>query len=575
MLSFSFLLPWKQVEQTLPLKTGTSFGFVKSLPSNRYSSLWFRLGITLFNIVLGLSLPEVLVTKTLAAEQIYLDYGSLQFSLSVESLEIYAQEGRIEGNLADYAGFFSSEQLEQLRTALVTSIEITPLAVAQFLYSPHGEKILEQVSRLIQTKARQPGFYAIRSALILAAADEEGLTPLNILKKFPTYGIRLNSQKGFEIIENLSSIVQETEIAIAAVEETAQKEMEAETIVDLAPLPQFENPGELTWEKTTLELRDRQRKRNFPVDLYLPKQAFIFARSPLIIISHGLGSDRTTFAYLAKHLASYGFAVAVPEHPRSNASQIQALFDGFANQVTPPRELLDRPLDIKYLLDYLEDNYREKINVRQAGIIGQSFGGYTALALAGAQLNFTQLTEVCPNIDNSLNLSLLLQCSALELPRTEVDVRDERIVAAIAINPLTSAIFGQEGFSQIEIPVMLISGSADPVTPALPEQIKPFTWLTTLDKYLVLLKGGTHFSTLNESSGSIPVPSQAIGPDPKIAQTYLQQLSLIFFNGYVAKELEYQAYLSPDYTAKISRTLMPISLVRSLFLPSSISQFEK
>lgn len=58
--------------------------------------------------------------------------------------------------------------------------------------------------------------------------------------------------------------------------------------------------------------------RSVPVDFYVPnQQAKPGAPIPVIVISHGLGSDRTTFAYLAIHLASYGFAVLVPEHPEA------------------------------------------------------------------------------------------------------------------------------------------------------------------------------------------------------------------------------------------------------------------
>jgi predicted dienelactone hydrolase len=310
-------------------------------------------------------------------------------------------------------------------------------------------------------------------------------------------------------------------------------------------------------------MRDRQRKRIFPVDLYLP-QSILPVRLPLIVISHGLGGDRTTFDYLAKHLASYGFAVAVPEHPGSNASQIQALLNGFANKVTPPRELIDRPLDIKYLLDALETDYGERINVQRVGIIGQSFGAYTALAVAGAEINWNSLQSNCENLDDSWNLSLLLQCLALDLPQSELKLKDDRIVSAIAINPLTSAIFSKTGLERIKIPVMFMSGSSDPITPALTEQIDAFNWLNDSDKYLALLKGATHFSTLNESAGSIPVPAQAIGPNPKIAQDYVKQLSLAFFGVYVTHQNSYQAYLNSDYAASISERAMPLSLVKKV-----------
>lgn len=525
-----------------------------------------RLGLILLNLGLCFGCNGLLASKVVSAEQILLDYGPLEFSLSVESLEIYAREGRITGKLRDYARFLTPEQLDKLQKALVTSAEITPLAVAQFLYSTQGEKILEQVGQIVQTKARQPGFYAIRSALILSAAEEEGLTPLNILKQFPTYGIRLNSARGFEIIENLSNTIQKTAKAIATVEAASLRQSEAQTIVDNAPIPNFLSPGSRSFNQQTLTLRDRERNRTFPLELYLPELQNNRSSLPLVVISHGLGSDRNTFAYLAQHLASHGFAVAVPEHPGSNSSQINALFNGLASDVTPPEELIDRPQDIKFLLDYLATEYGEQLDSNNVGIIGQSFGAYTALAVAGAGLNFARLQQDCPDLDNSLNISLLLQCIGLGLPETAYDLQDERIVAAIAINPLASSIFGQEGISNIEIPTMIVSGSADPITPALPEQIRPFTWLTTSEKYLALLRGGTHFSSLNESSGSIPVPEQAIGPDPQIAQNYVKQLSLVFFATYITNQSEYKPYLSSDYAVSISQYPMPLNLVNSLTL---------
>ncbi len=506
--------------------------------------------------------------KVSAAENIYFNYGPLQLSLSIEALDIYAKTGKIKGNLRDYARFLNEEQLEDLKKALVTNADISHLSIAQFFYSYQGEKILEKIGQVIQTKAGQSGFYGIRSALIMAAADEEGLTPLNFLKQFPTKGIRINSERGFEIIENLSNIIQETDQAIADIEKQALNQTLESTIVDLTPVPDFSQPGNIAYRRQIYTMENSKRRRTFPVEVYVPEIPASNQPLPLVVISHGLGSDRTTFAYLAKHLASRGFAVAVPEHPGSNSSQIQNLLAGFANDVTPPEEFINRPLDISYLLDELTVIYEGQINTQQVGIIGQSFGAYTALALAGAELNFSQLTAECRNLNESFNVSLLLQCLALESSDTTSNLRDKRITSAIAINPLTSAIFGQEGMAKIKIPVMLVSGSADPITPALPEQIKPFTWLTTSDKYLTLLKKGTHFSALNESSGSIPIPEAAIGPDPKIAQKYIKQLGYVFFNAYVMQRQEYIGYLNADYGRQINDNRMPLSLLRSLELLS-------
>lgn len=530
---------------------------------NSKNSFALNLKSILLKLGFLFTMTQFATPKVMAAEEILVNYGPLQFPLSIETLRVYAEEGEITEELASYADLLTPQQLETLRTGLLVKPDIEPLSISQFFYSYQGEKLLERVGQIVKTQAGQPGFYAIRSALILAAASEEGLTPLNFLETFPTEGIQVDSGQGFQFIEELSGIIQTTERAIAAIEEEAL----AEAAQEVQNFPEGINGnGDFAYNQITLSLKDESRNRNFPVDLYLPERNLNNRPFSLIVISHGLGSTRSTFAYLAQYLASYGFAVAVPEHPGSNAEQIQNLLEGFANDVTPAEEFIDRPLDITYLLDRLEAQYGSIINTEDVGILGQSFGGYTALALAGAELNFSALNRACDNLDKSFNVSLFLQCLALELPQEEtpIDLSDPRITSAIAINPLTSAIFGEVGISKIEIPVMLVSGSADPVTPALPEQIKPFTWLDVPEKYLALMKGGTHFSVLNESSGSVPVPAAAIGPDPQIGQNYLKQLALLFFSDrYYAQNPQFGS-LSASYAASISQPIMPLSLIESL-----------
>ncbi len=537
--------------------------------NNYFDKLNLNSVIILLKISFCLTGFTLLTAKTIAAEKIYLNYKALEFSLSVDALEAYAKQGKLQQELKTYANYLTPEQLEQLKTGLTAEVDLSPLAISQFLYSYQGEKILERLSKVIQTQARQPGFYAIRSALILAAADEElgGLTPLNVLKKFPTGAIRIDSERGFEIIKHLSQIVERNNRAIAAVEQEAIAEIEASkqsVAANGRTIPSLLRPGYFRYRKQSLILKDRDRDRQLPVDLYLPRPKNT-EPLPLIVISHGLGSDRTTFDYFAQHLAAHGFAVAVPEHPGSSASQIQSLLTGLDDDVTPPEEFINRPWDISFLLDELERNYAE-IDFQNVGVIGQSFGAYTALALAGAKLNLEQLEQSCQNLDESWNVSLLLQCLALQLPEEDFDLnlRDERVTAAIAINPLASAVFGEAGISNIDIPLTIVSGSDDPITPALLEQIIPFTWLTNDNKYLALLKGGTHFSALNESAGSIPVPSQAIGPDPRVAQDYIKQLGLAFFKAYIEDNSIYQVNLNAKYANRINNPKIPLSLVRSL-----------
>jgi predicted dienelactone hydrolase len=186
------------------------------------------------------------------------------------------------------------------------------------------------------------------------------------------------------------------------------------------------------------------------------------------------------------------------------------------------------------------------------------------LALAGAKINYEQLEKDCDPTNDSLNVSLLLQCRALELPPIQYELQDKRVKGAIAINPVGSTIFGQSQFSQIKVPLMLVAGSDDTVAPALAEQIQPFTWLTTPNKYLVLLRGGTHFSTLAESTGAYQYLLQRLVLLQNVAQDYMKALSVAFFKTYIANDVEYRSYLSASYAQFITQNTLPLSLIQSL-----------
>jgi len=508
----------------------------------------------------------------MAAERVYASYSALERSIPVAALEAYAKEGKINEDLAVYARYVSPQQLLQLRSALQARADLSAVAISQFLYTPIGESLLEQLGEVIQTQERQPGFYALRAALILAAADrDQGLTLLNVLRKFPNSGVRIDLGRGLRITEQLQRLVERTKQVSALVSEQSTAEAtSAQNQIDFSRLPDLRRRGQFSWSKLTLTLNDFRRRRLILTDVYLPLTS---RPAPVIVISHGLGSERASFEYLATQLASYGFAVAVPQHPGSDAQQLRALLAGQTNRVAEPAEFIDRPLDVKYILDEMQRRGRSdpafqgRLNMQQVGVVGQSFGGYTALALAGGSLNFNELQKDCQTLNNSWNVSLLLQCRALELPRVQYNLRDDRVKAAIAINPIASSIFGEAGLSQIKVPVMIVSSSADTVAPALFEQITPFTWLTTAAKYLVLIQNATHFSTIGETdpaTNPLAIPSQVIGPSPEIARRYINVLSVAFLETYVAGANQYSAYLRPSYAKAISQNPLSLSLIRSL-----------
>lgn len=519
----------------------------------------------------------------LGAERISFYHGPLQFSLSIDALEAYAKLGKITNEFDFYAQRANPQQLAQLRDLLQRRFEVSPTLVSQFTYSPLGETVLRRLGGMVQTPSGLNGFYALRSAFILAAADSEGLTVLNILRWYPTRSIRLNLDRGLEVVGEWSKLIKKRDAIVVAIKQEAAAEAAAQSQADFSSRPDLRLPGPFSWQQETLTLNDLRRVRSFPVDLYLPQSRKGASKQsvPVIVISHGAASDRSTFAYLAKHLASYGFAVAVLEHPGSNAKRFQQFFAGLSGPPKPV-ELIDRPMEVKFLLDELQRLKKSeparlgRLNLQQVDLIGHSLGGYTALTLAGAKINFEQLGRDCNN-NEFLNMSLLVQCQAALVPRATYHLQDERVKAVIAVNPLTSSILGQSGLSQIKVPLMLVAGSKDIVTPAVPEQILPFTWLTNPNRYLALIENGTHFSTLVRAAngrGVLPVPSSMIGPDPAIARSYLNALSIAFFQTHIANQPQSHFYLSAFYAKFVSLAPLNLSLVQS-FTATKLAQLLK
>lgn len=509
-----------------------------------------------------------------SAERIFASFLSFEQSVSVKSLETFAETGRITGDFIPYARYISPEQRPFFQNALQQKLAISPVALSQFLYSDIGELMVQRVARVIRPKSNHGGFYALRGALIVAAADPEGLTVLNFLKHYPIQGLKIDLSEGLAVFSQIRGLIRQTNTLIQVLENQSPASPIASSTGSA-----LTQQGQYSWQKTTLTLSDQSatrqgltgQSRQFPVDIYLPQTA---APKPIVVISHGLNSNRNSYAYLAEYLASHGFVVVMPEHIGSNTNQLQALMLGRVKDVTQPIEFLDRPLDVRFILDELErlatadPMFQGQLNLEQVGVIGQSFGGYTALAVAGATINFGQLQQDCGSrLKDTINISLILQCQALKLPQQRYKLADPRVKGVIAINPVDSSVLG-ETLSQIQTPVMLVSGSADKVSPSLLEQATPFTWLTTADKYFVLMQGGTHFSTIavdpSSESEAQPESQKLSGPSPDAAKSYLSVLSLAFMKQHIAEEMEYQSYLSPEFVATLRLGKLKLNLTQTL-----------
>jgi len=475
-------------------------------------------------------------------------------------------------------------------------IQLDPIAISQFGYSTAGTALLTDLGQIVQTGSGRNGLLAMRAALTLAANDPEGVSFLSLIRQFPTPDVKIRVDELLRLGESLQMLVAYRDASVMAIAQQSAEAAAAEPPIDFSQLPDLRQPGEFGVTRTELSLTSQSyasvlvgefMERQFEVDVYLPSPPTSPASnaspevvplppapSPVVVLSHGLASQRVDLRFLAEHLASYGFVVVVPEHVGSDASYQNAVSAGERYAASNPAEFIDRPQDVRLALDELERlsqsdaAWRDRLDLSRVGLIGHSYGGYTTLAIAGADLDLVGLRQICAGDRHIANFSTLLQCDAATLPDDQYSLRDPRIQAAIALTPVAGAIFGSANIGKIDIPLMVVSASDDVLTPAVPEQIYPFLGLTQSDRYLVMMASGNHtgfYPQLADNAQASGLLLQLTkGPDPILGSEYVKALSLAMMQVYIANDETYRPYLSASYAAFLSREPIPLSLVRSL-----------
>jgi len=508
-----------------------------------------------------------------AADTVNFRFNIFEVSVSVDDLEEFSKTGELRGALDTASRYISATDMATFRRILTERAEVPISLLSRFLYTSQGERALDILGEVIKTGPNLSGNRAIRAAAVLATADKQnGLSLLNFLRKFPTSDIYFDIQEGLQTVGELSDLLQNTQKDVQMVNNEAIKQA-GQSGATPTPSPiqlaDLRNKGGTQWERYSLKAPALDQQYEIPFYLFVPKLATAkSAPIPAIVIYPGLISNREPLLYLAEHLASYGFAVVLTVSPNSSAEQLDKLIIGAASEIAPPKSFVERPQDITAVLNYLEKSPQSNnINWQNVGMVGHSFGGYAAMALVSdAQIQFADLAEACQG-KYKWNASLLLQCVALGLPNQTYKLGDPRIKAAIAVNPVTSHVLGKPALSKITVPIAIVGSSGDTFAPVVSEQIVPFTWLTSPNRYLVLLNkaGHTAVTAITSSDRLSPEVSNVLAGSSAIeSQDYLKLLSVAFFKNHLLQEANYAEYLTTSYFANISTPAAQVSLLRSL-----------
>jgi len=202
---------------------------------------------------------------------------------------------------------------------------------------------------------------------------------------------------------------------------------------------------------------------------------------PLIIISHGNGGSHLLYRSISTHLAKNGYIVAMPEHYGNNRSN---------NHLENTNEnLLNRPRHISLTIDELLacEEFRKSISAERIAVIGNSMGGYTALALAGG-VPRTKEGEI-------------VKASA-----------DARIKAVVLLAP--GAGWFMNSLDKVTIPIFMLTAEHDPITPGWNADI---VLNSVPDKSQVKwrqVKNAGHFSFLSPFPSAMRNPNFPPATDP-------------------------------------------------------------
>ncbi|MEH2412951.1 alpha/beta hydrolase [Nostoc sp.] len=508
-------------------------------------------------------------TSAIAADTVVVRLGLFTESISLAELQNAAKTGELSGSLQPYTKGLSEQQRRFFLGALGMNVPINVVTVNKLVNTQIGTSILNDFATALARKDKA-GVQALRAGLVLGSTAPQGLSLLSFIAAYPSKRLEIDLPQAFIVTGSLNTAFWRTQQFML----TITPQLDPKTAQIAFPFDPSQ-PGIAQVKILNLSLNDQKRQRKIPVDIYWSTAATL--DKPVIVLSHGFSSVRTDLRYLAEHLASHGYVVAALEHPGSNQTNTNSALQG-KTRVMKPHEFLDRPQDISFVLDELEKlnqtpNHplQGKLATTNAMVIGHSFGGGTALEIAGAELQLEHLKQRCKKNLTSFSEGEVMQCIAQELPENSYQLRDTRIKQAIALNPTTSLMFGETGLTKVQIPTLVLASSADKTTPALTEQIIGFEKIPS-PKWLVGIVGGTHLSVKDPSTtldqiGQPNTPisgGEVVGEQAADVRRYVKAIALAFAAQMTPEAKNYAIFLTSDYAQFASTAAFPFRLITQI-----------
>ena len=533
-----------------------------------------------FHIVTG-ALSAIAFTQILgvntsvqAAEKLTVRFGPLEESASLEELKQTAETGKLPSSLSTYTKRINEKQRSALVQGLQLRIPVDVVTINRLVNTQLGKSIVEKIAQALDRKD-DAGAQAITAGLILGASSPQGLSVLSFIEAYPSKILKINLPAALQVAQTFHKGFWQTQQLMFAITPSINPSR--------VRLPQsFDptQPGNAQVQTLNLDLNDDNRQRNIPVDIYWSNSAN--RSKPLVVFSHGYGSIRTDLKYLAEHLASHGYVVAALEHPGSNFAA------NTGKNSLKAQEFIARPQDISFVIDELakigqnpatDNQLQGKLATNNVMVVGYSFGGTTALALAGGEFQIGSLRQKCEERGNKLNSLQSFLCVAKDLPEDSYQLRDERVKKIVALTPATSWLFGETGITKVQVPTLMFTGSTDNVTPTFSEHISSFGKISSR-KWLAAAVGATHWSVMDSSVTESEVGQKYLsmnswevaGEDAADVHKYIKAITLAMASQSTPEARRYAVVLTPAYAQVASTKLFPFRILTEV--PSALRRFQ-
>lgn len=295
---------------------------------------------------------------------------------------------------------------------------------------------------------------------------------------------------------------------------------------------------------------------------------------PLVIFSHGSNSFRQHNHSLTEHLASHGFIVMAADHPGNTLFDTAETLLSIGNALVA--NFAQRPQDVLRQIAYAEalavgdDPLAGLIDLERIAVAGYSFGGYTALAVGGARLDFEAFRAWCLRPRQTVfdpagepPLRTAHRDYTLTLTSCPVALRgdliahergldavpdglwppttDPRIRAVIALAPWNAPVFGPDGLAALTVPALVQVGAADRVAPPERDAYAIYAGIGSPRKALVAYRGARH-GLFTDAAAGLPVD---LAWDADEAHALVNHFATAFLLATLADDADAAAMLAP------------------------------